>query len=291
MRLRQKELELSQRDLKQEREFLRESRKKLENLVRELREGEISKEKTLAVKQFINQTEEIIAKNQTLLEEDTETLLQDNLKAEETYGSEQSSVLVKRKGKKRLKNKDALALAQPDTSRIQNISQTSLHFEEGATVLTKPGNRTGTLIRKTGKKTWLVQVGSLKLTMKEKELQCIPTRQLQPSVSVELVSQEDYTQPGVVFYNDTSTTQTKAVLELRLLGMRYEEAMKALERQLDLASIQGLSDFSVIHGKGNGILQQAVRDYLSHYPGVESFSFAPPEEGGTGKTYVHLVKN
>lgn len=291
LRLRQKELELSQRDLKQEREFLRESRKKLENLVRELREGEISKEKTLAVKQFINQTEEIIAKNQTLLEEDTETLLQDNLKAEETYGSEQSSVLVKRKGKKRLKNKDALALAQSDTSRIQNISQTSLHFEEGATVLTKPGNRTGTLIRKTGKKTWLVQVGSLKLTMKEKELQCIPTRQLQPSVSVELVSQEDYTQPGVVFYNDTSATQTKAVLELRLLGMRYEEAMKALERQLDLASIQGLSDFSVIHGKGNGILQQAVQDYLSHYPGVESFSFAPPEEGGTGKTYVHLVKN
>ena len=71
----------------------------------------------------------------------------------------------------------------------------------------------------------------------------------------------------------------------------FEEAMKALERQLDLASIQGLSDFSVIHGKGNGILQQAVQDYLSHYPGVESFSFAPPEEGGTGKTYVHLVKN
>ena len=37
------------------------------------------------------------------------------------------------------------------------------------------------------------------------------------------------------------------------------------------------------------ILQQAVQDYLSHYPGIANFSFAPPEDGGTGKTYVELA--
>ena len=71
--------------------------------------------------------------------------------------------------------------------------------------------------------------------------------------------------------------------------MRYEEAMKALEHQVDLCAIHNFKEFSVIHGKGSGILQQAVHDYLSHYPGVKEFHFAQPEDGGTGKTYVSLI--
>ena len=78
------------------------------------------------------------------------------------------------------------------------------------------------------------------------------------------------------------------MFELRLLGMRQEEAIKLLERQLDLCSMQNFRTFSVIHGKGEGILQQAVQDYLAAYPGVKEFHFARPEDGGTGKTYVTL---
>jgi DNA mismatch repair protein MutS2 len=80
----------------------------------------------------------------------------------------------------------------------------------------------------------------------------------------------------------------KPAFELRLLGMRYEEAMKALERQLDLCAIHNLNSFSIIHGKGNGILQQGVHTYLKNYGGIKEFHFARPEDGGTGKTYVNL---
>ena len=76
--------------------------------------------------------------------------------------------------------------------------------------------------------------------------------------------------------------------ELRLLGMRAEDAIKSLEHQLDLCVINNFKKFSVIHGKGNGILQQAVSDYLNHCSSVKEFYFARPEEGGTGKTYVEL---
>ena len=65
--------------------------------------------------------------------------------------------------------------------------------------------------------------------------------------------------------------------------------MKALERQIDLCIMHNFKNFSVIHGKGSGILQQAVHDYLSHYPGIKDFRFANPEDGGTGKTYVSLL--
>uniref|UniRef100_UPI00388D74ED endonuclease MutS2 n=1 Tax=Treponema sp. TaxID=166 RepID=UPI00388D74ED len=47
LRLRQKENELKERESREESRFLRETRKTLENLVRELREGEITREKTL----------------------------------------------------------------------------------------------------------------------------------------------------------------------------------------------------------------------------------------------------
>ena len=173
-----------------------------------------------------------------------------------------------------------------------------LVFQEGATVATLKGNRTGTLLRSSGKNSWLVQVGSLKLTMKEKDLRLLQPLERSPAGMVEysLVESRDSgsgeTKNLFPEVQDRSfiqdSTRERPALELRLLGMRSEEAIKALERQLDLATMQGLHNFSVIHGKGNGVLQQAVHDYLSHYPGVQDFHFARPEEGGTGKTYVVL---
>ena len=94
--------------------------------------------------------------------------------------------------------------------------------------------------------------------------------------------------PDVSYDLQSSTAEERPVFELRLLGMRTEEAIHALEHQIDLCALKNFPHFSVIHGKGDGILQQAVRDYLSQSPVVQSFEFAPPEDGGTGKTYVTL---
>ena len=46
------------------------------------------------------------------------------------------------------------------------------------------------------------------------------------------------------------------MFELRLLGMRVDEALKMLERQLDLCTLHNFPKFSIIHGKGTGVLQQ-----------------------------------
>ena len=80
----------------------------------------------------------------------------------------------------------------------------------------------------------------------------------------------------------------RPVFELRLLGMRSDEALHALERQIDLCVLHNFPHFSVIHGKGDGVLMQTVTDYLSHCPVVAEFSKAPAEDGGAGKTYVTL---
>ena len=83
LRLKQKSLELQEHGYKQSKDFLDESRKMLENLVRELREGEITREKTLKVKETIaNLSKAVELENQKLLESQTELenleALQDN---------------------------------------------------------------------------------------------------------------------------------------------------------------------------------------------------------------------
>lgn len=314
LQLRQKEQELSRQDQREGRIFLSESRRMLENLVRELREGELTRAKTQSVKQFVFQLDTALKEQEKKLEQEEEDLEQRTAEWDAAYGTSPNTPVppTKTGRRRRLKNKDALALiksqdqgSQPgatsQNSGAHGNTQQELQFQAGATVATLKGNRTGTLIRQSGKNSWLVQVGSLKLTMKEKDLRLLQPTALDPSASVEYSLVDSTSSSGRIPIHFSSSsgsgqdrsfiqdsTQERPVLELRLLGMRCEEAVKALERQLDLATMQGLTNFSVIHGKGNGVLQQAVTDYLSHYPGVKDFHFARPEEGGTGKTYVVL---
>jgi DNA mismatch repair protein MutS2 len=84
-------------------------------------------------------------------------------------------------------------------------------------------------------------------------------------------------------------TQSEPVLELHVRRMRVEEALQEVERQLDAAVIRGWSQFSIVHGRGGGILRQEVRRYLKNSPAVSDVQDAPANEGGYGKTIVRLI--
>jgi DNA mismatch repair protein MutS2 len=77
-------------------------------------------------------------------------------------------------------------------------------------------------------------------------------------------------------------------LELDVRGYRLPEAVSEVDRRIDDCLLSGVSQFSVIHGKGEGILQKGIRDHLASRDEVSSYDFARPEEGGYGKTVVHL---
>lgn len=281
--LREKEHQLKMGFQKESEEFLANSRKKLENLVRELREGEITREKTLGVKQFINDLTSATLENERKIEEEEERLLKEKQEAEKAAHALRSHTSNK-KTKKRLSNREALAFAESmPISESAAITKTAaseespLVFEEGAQVEVGANHMAGTLIMKEKKGVWKVQFGSVQMSCKEKDMVLVGGKvqagDLKADISVEMKGDSDNEKP---------------VFELRLLGMRMDEAIRALERQLDLCTLHNFPHFSVIHGKGNGILQQAVLDYLSHYQGVADFRFAPPEDGGSGKTYVTL---
>ena len=296
-KLRERELELRrlENNLKKGKQqelndFLIHSRRQLENLVRTLKEGEITREKTLSVKQYIAELTEDTMRLDSKIEAEEERLARDETKfAEEKATAPKHSTSSNKKTKKKMSNAEALKYA---TSNAQIEAQTAvekgrkpaaaapLTFAPGARVKAGSGNE-GILIELAKKGVWQVQFGSIKMQMKEKDLRLVQgpadtTAPLKADVSIELaddVSNGIYERP---------------VFELRLLGMRSDEAVHALERQIDLCVLHNFPHFSVIHGKGDGVLMQAVSDYLSHCPVVADFTRAPAEDGGAGKTYVTL---
>ena len=291
LELRRKENELKKGKQQELNDFLIHSRRQLENLVRTLKEGEITREKTLAVKQFINDLTKNTEHLEQKIEAEEEKLAKDEQDFAKQIASKNHHTSTK-KTKRKMSNSEALKYASPLVTQIENsdfpkkteVIKTNAVFEPGAYVTAGTNNSEGILMEETRKGVWQVQFGSVKMSVKQKDLKLSDNqeRTLTPSVSIDINSKE--VNGNIIVEKDIP----RPVFELRLLGMRSEEALRSLERQIDLCLLNNFLHFSVIHGKGDGILQQVVQDYLSHSSVVASFEFAPAEDGGAGKTYVTL---
>lgn len=77
--------------------------------------------------------------------------------------------------------------------------------------------------------------------------------------------------------------------ELDIRGMRAEESVAQLEQFLDKAVRDGFSSVRIIHGKGKGVLRNAVREHLNRHPLARSFESEARERGGDGATLVQLA--
>ncbi len=87
---------------------------------------------------------------------------------------------------------------------------------------------------------------------------------------------------------DAPASGDRRTSRCRLLGMRADEALTAVEVFLDRAFRQDLPEVVIVHGHGTGRLKQVVRDYLRDAPYVASFRRGGRGEGGDGVTVVEL---
>ena len=75
---------------------------------------------------------------------------------------------------------------------------------------------------------------------------------------------------------------------LDIRGRRSDEALQQLEFWLDEAIMLGQQELCVLHGKGNGILREQVRNYLRKFPGISSIRDEHADQGGAGVTLFRL---
>ena len=86
----------------------------------------------------------------------------------------------------------------------------------------------------------------------------------------------------------SSSHASNVSTEINLIGKRAEEAIIALDKYLDDAALAHLCQVRIVHGKGSGILRQAVSEHLKTVPYVSDFHLGEFGEGDTGVTIATL---
>ncbi|KHE71738.1 endonuclease MutS2 [Halobacillus sp. BBL2006] len=133
-------------------------------------------------------------------------------------------------------------------------------------------NQQGTIVEKTGKNEFQVQVGVMKVKAKRKELEFIKSEQPYKEKPMAKVK-------GKAFHVKT---------ELDLRGERYEDALNRLEKYIDDAVLAGYPRVSIIHGKGTGALRTAVKNFAKNHRNISDFRAGGMNEGGSGVTVLEL---
>ena len=76
--------------------------------------------------------------------------------------------------------------------------------------------------------------------------------------------------------------------EINLIGMTKDEAIMALDKYLDDAYIAHISPVRIVHGKGSGILREAVAQKLRRTKTVKSYRLGEYGEGDSGVTIAEF---
>lgn len=124
-----------------------------------------------------------------------------------------------------------------------------------------------------------VQAGSMKTRVKADRLRlCAPEK-----------AKKERTPKRTAEQNSRPSRATREVrVELDLRGQNVEEGLLELDRFIDNAVLSGIGQFTVIHGKGTGVLRRGVQDFLRHHKAVRSYRLGVFGEGEAGVTVVEL---
>jgi DNA mismatch repair protein MutS2 len=87
---------------------------------------------------------------------------------------------------------------------------------------------------------------------------------------------------------NVSTRRVQFRPDIDLRGKRADEAMDIVVDFIDEAIMVNARELRILHGKGNGVLRQLIREYLHSVDLVEWYGDEHVERGGSGITLVRL---
>jgi DNA mismatch repair protein MutS2 len=177
------------------------------------------------------------------------------------------------------KRLEAAAPASPEPREALPVEETVATSDErprsGDTVLVTTFGQQGVLLSEPVGDKAPVQVGAMRFTVPFTALRKVVPRR-KPVAAPPVIS------------NLALAARQRASSELKLLGLRAEEALETLDEYMDTACLAGLSPLRIVHGVGTGALKRVVWEYLQRHPQVERYRMGEEGEGGGGVTVVEL---
>ena len=251
-------------------------RREIEQLKDELqREREkIDKKKDKIYDNARAKAEKIIKQAQ----EDTERMLEE-IKQLQKEKRNKEAVRAMEEVRKELKLKEK-SNVRPKNRRSGGVkSKVNLNtLKLGSNVLIIDLNDKGTVLSiNKDNQTAVIQVGIMKITAKISNLV--------------VLEDEKGSKPESYVAPKRSTginTAMSGKTEVDLRGMTIGEAELEVDKFLDESVLSGLSEVSLIHGKGTGALRAGIHEYLRHHPHVRKYRLGRFGEGDIGVTIVEL---
>ena len=232
--------------------ILNETNAKIENTIRQIKEAQAEKERTKAIREEMRKFKEEISDKENQ--------------------NSKLSKKIERLNKNNRNKKKENEQAKPSEDTPLTI---------GDVVKLKDGGSVAGEILEINGKNITVSFGIIKSIVKIDKLERASRSQLK--------KQNTKTQ----YYSSHTTDmirnkQLSFSSELDVRGMRGDEAIESVAAFIDTAILSGYSNLRILHGTGNGILQQLIRNYLKKISAVKSFREEDIQLGGAGITVVEL---
>lgn len=256
------EIETKQQILKDEIQLIQEERISLENLISEYstKNKSLQKEIKQIKSKAVDEAKAIIASANKQIEQAIQQIREEGASKKVIKQTQSVIEQIKNTHISLAKEFEIEANQTPDES-----------FSIGDKVMLKESKEVGEIIEAVGEKHFNVLFGQFKIKVVRTNLIKVKTK---PSINERSTNIDLHTE--------------KAVSEIDLRGTTGEEAVVLLDKFIDTAILYGLHRLDIIHGKGTGLLQKKVSEYLKKNVAVKSFRLGEWNEGGYGVTVVEL---
>lgn len=285
-------LEQSRKDIlrrakEQAEEIIKESNRRIENTIREIREKQAEKEETKRIRQELAAYEEgLLSSSQPDKpgKNNKKKMKDSGLLSDEDFQKKVDKIKSrKERHEQHLKEKagkqQAAAEALKNAVRKQ---QTDGVVNVGDAVRIKGLTTIGKVEAIDGKQATVI-FGDMRTKMAVSRLEHVDAASLQ-------TEQQQF--QAYNYSRETRETidkhRNQFHQELDVRGMRADEALNQVQYFIDDAILVGAGQVRILHGKGNGILRQLIRQYLASIPNVKSYRDEHVQFGGAGITVVEL---
>ena len=255
-------------------QLIQDSNAMIENTIRTIKEAQADKELTRLARQELTEFKETIDDRQANSEDE----LKIQRKMERIRQSQE-----RRQQRKLDKFKERGREQAPSTpaDKPLNIpaSTSKRSFKVGDTVRLAGQTQVGEVIS-VNKSDITVAFGLIKTSVK--------ANRLEPAEPVKVQEVRTATYVSKQTHDDIYNRKLAFKPDIDVRGMRGDEAIQTVMHFIDDATLIGMSRVRILHGTGNGILRNLIRQYLHTVPAVKDYHDEHIQFGGHGITVVDL---
>ena len=265
-------------------ELLRESNKKIENAIREIRESQAEKERARKIREELNAFKEEISDIDTRANDETIERKMRQIQERKERREKRKQEKQRNEENERIRNEEKEGAANLASARSQEAP-----IAVGDTVRIKGLTSIGQVESVEGNMATVI-FGSMKTKMRAERLEHATEQKPQQTKTEERNA-------SIAGSYATVTNETRNVIDSRrqnfhqdidVRGMRGDEAINAVTYFIDDAILVGMPRVRILHGTGTGVLRQLIRQYLATVPNVTHFRDEHVQFGGSGITVVDL---